>query len=375
MDIAHARLRNQSIENSPHATAAEVVTSMVAVQAQDYLGALWAIGLRMRTATERMVEQALADRLVVRTWPLRGTLHFVAADDVRWLLELAAPRMIERNRRRLGDEFAIDETRVAHARRVCERVLGGGRQLTRDALYAAFESERIATGAQRGLHLLWWLALERVICFGAREGKQQTFVLLDEWLPATRRLSRDAALAELALRYFTSRGPATLQDFTWWSGLAAADAASALEMVAPQLVQETIDKRVFWFAQTPKPRSKAKTPRVHLLPAWDEYAVAYRDRSVALDPVHAHRADAGNGIFRPPVLVDGRIAGTWKRSFGKGGVAIDATPFDAWSPAVRDEVIAAGTRYAAFHQKAVVSSPADINAGAGTSRSVRKKAM
>jgi hypothetical protein len=354
MDIARLRLRNQAIDKTTFATVDEVVGSLVAVQAQDYLGALWAVGLRMRVATERSIEQALAQRRIVRSWPLRGTLHFVAADDLRWLLELATPRVIERNRRRLRDTFDIDDKAIARAGRVCERVLAGGRQLTRDALYAAFESARIAAGGQRGLHLVWWLAQQGLICFGAREGKQQTFVLLDDWLPATRRLSRDAALAELARRYFTSRGPATLQDFTWWSGLAATEAAAALEMVAGGLAHEAIDKRTFWFAQSPVARTKAKAPRVELLPPFDEYTVAYKDRSAMLRLEHAQRPDSGSGIFHPNIVVDGQIAGTWKRSVGKSAVTITANPFDAWSKPVHDAFAAAAARYAAFHERAAV---------------------
>lgn len=354
MDIARRRLRNQSIEKTVHTTAAGVVGSLLAVQAQDYLGALWAIGLRMRTATERRVEQALAERSIVRSWPLRGTLHFVAADDLRWLLELATPRVIERNRRRLRDEYEIDDKVVERAGRVCERVLGGGRQLTRDGLYAAFESARIATSGQRGLHLLWWLAQRGVICFGAREGKQHAFVLLDEWLPATRRLSREAALAELARRYFTSRGPATLQDFTWWSGLAAADAKNALESVATEFERAIIDRRTLWLAPAVVKEAKVASPNVHLLPAYDEYTVAYRDRGDVLDAMHARRADAGSGIFHPPVVVDGRIAGTWKRSLGKSAITISTKAFGAWTADVHDAVAVVAARYAAFHQQALV---------------------
>lgn len=369
MDIARQRLRNQSIGKTARTTAAGVVGSLLAVQAQDYLGALWAIGLRMRTATERRVEQALAERSIVRSWPLRGTLHFVAADDLRWLLELATPRVIERNRRRLRDEYEIDEKVVERAGRVCERVLGGGRQLTRDGLYAAFESARIATGGQRGLHLPWWLAQRGVICFGAREGKQHAFVLLDEWLPATRRLSREAALAELARRYFTSRGPATLQDFTWWSGLAVADAKNALDSVANEFEHAIIERRTLWLA--PAVAAKTVSPSVHLLPAYDEYTVAYRDRGDVLDAVHAKRADAGSGIFHPPVVIDGRIAGTWKRSLGKSAITISTKAFGSWTAAVHDAVGTAASRYAEFHRQSVVVADAATGAPSGKPKPAR----
>jgi hypothetical protein len=345
-DIAAQRMRRQRIEGAGFASPEEVVTAQLAVQAQDYLGGLWALGLRMRKASEALVEQALAERRIVRSWPLRGTLHFVAAEDVRWLLDIAAPRVLQRHRRRLLDEFDIDDKDCTQARKVCERVLAGGRALTRDALYAAFDAARIVTEGQRGLHLTWSLAQQGVLCLGAREGKQHTFVLLDEWLPPMRRLARDDALAELARRYFTSRGPATVQDFCWWSGLSAADAAAAFALVRSEFECERIEAREFWFAPLATSKRAPPSSRIHLLPAYDEYTVAYNDRSAVLDAAHAKRS--GNGIFKPAVLIDGRIAGTWKRELGKNSVALTAQPFGSWDAEQRAAFEQAAARYAAF---------------------------
>jgi hypothetical protein len=336
----------QRIVGNGFANAEDAVGALVAVQAQDYLGALWALGLRMRDATERVLEQALAERRIVRTWPLRGTLHFVAADDVRWLLEVATPRVLQRHARRLRDEFDVDDKVCARARTVIERALSGGGALTRDALYAVLDGARISTAGQRGLHILWSLAQQGLLCFGARQGKQQTFVLLDEWLPSTRRLSREVALIELARRYFASRGPATLRDFTWWSGLAAAQAADALDCVKGKLEQRELDGRVYWFAAQATDARKTNAPRVHLLPAYDEYTVAYEDRSAALDAEHAQRA--GNGIFKPTLLVDGRIAGTWTRTLGKSAVTVSPVLFDRWPAPLRKALDVQVARYAAF---------------------------
>ncbi|GAA0722307.1 winged helix DNA-binding domain-containing protein [Dokdonella soli] len=346
MDIACQRLHNQRIEPAAFTTPAEAVAWFGAVQAQDYLGALWAVGLRMREATERSVEAALTERRIVRTWPLRGTLHFVAAADVHWMLELATPRVLERSRRRLHDEFGLDDPVFAGARKVIERALRGGRQLTRPALYQVLESARISAEGQRGLHILWWLAQQGVICHGTREGKQPTFVLLDEWLPAAKRFSREEALAELALRYFTSRGPATPQDFTWWSGLAAADARIALEIVQPQLLRETRGGSTYWRSTSALPNPALKSSVVHLLPAYDEYAIAYKDRGHVLSP--AHSAKAGNGIFNPVIVVDGHIAGTWKRTLGRASVAVAPSPFVAFDKASGKALEGAAHRYAAF---------------------------
>lgn len=322
----------------------EAVATQLAVQAQDYLGALWGVGQRVRGADEAAVERALADRRIVRSWPLRGTLHVVAAADLRWLLALLGTRTLQRQKRRLQRDFDLDERVVERAREVCRRTLGGGRALARDALYAQFDAAGIATAASRGLHLVWWLAHEGTLCFGPRAGKQQTFVLLDDWLAPAPAVSREDALTELARRYFASRGPASMQDFTWWSGLAASDAAAAHESVRAELAPERIDGLEYWHAAASA--APGVGAQVHLLPAWDEYTVAYRERGAFLDAAHASRA--GNGIFKPVLLVDGRIAGTWKRTLSKSGVAIDADWFVEPKTAIRKAFDEAAARYAAF---------------------------
>jgi hypothetical protein len=345
-DLLGTRLRRQRLVGDGFATVEHAVAAQLAVQAQDYLGALWAIGQRVRGANEAAIELALAERSIVRAWPLRGTLHIVAAADLRWLLDLLASRVLQRSRRRLKDEFDIDERVVERARAVCERVLGGGRALARDALYAAFDDARIATAGTRGLHLVWWLAHAGVLCFGARVGKQHTFVLLDAWLPPAPRRSREDALAELARRYFASRAPATVQDFAWWSGLAAADALAAHEAVRDGLERVDIDDRAYWHVPTADDGTVAKRARVHLLPAYDEYTVAYQDRGAFLDAAHAARA--GNGIFKPALLVNGRIAGGWKRTLAKAAVEVVPDWFTPPSATAMKAFDAAAARYAAF---------------------------
>src|SRR5499425_503893 len=219
LDIARQRLYNQHIAGARFDNPGDVVGWLGAVQAQDYLSSLWAVGLRMKNATEKDVEKAIADKTLVRTWPMRGTLHFVAAADVRWMLELLTPRIVANNVQRLLRQFGLDEAAFARSKDLVARALQGGKRLTRNATYEVLEAEGVSTAGQRGLHILWRLAQDGVICLGSREGKQQTFALLDEWAPKAKRMGRDESLAELAKRYFTSRGPATLQDFTWWSGL------------------------------------------------------------------------------------------------------------------------------------------------------------
>jgi DNA glycosylase AlkZ-like len=339
-------MRQQRIGHKPFESPAATVRWFGAVQAQDYLGSLWAIGLRTRAATEASVEQAIVDRSIVRTWPLRGTLHFVAAEDVRWMLNLCAPRTLARNARRLKQDHGIDSRLIARSGKVLSAALRGGNRVSRPDLYRRLESAGISVGDSRGLHLLWWHAHEGLICLGPRAGKQQTFVLTEEWLPAAPQRSRDESLAELARRYFTSHGPATVRDFAWWSGLVAADAELARESVARELDAVTIDDQTYWQAAgTPAARAKSDC---HLLPAYDEYTVAYQDRGAVLSSEVASRADSGHGIFYPPIVIDTQVAGTWSRELGKTSVAITCRPFGRLDRRQSQALAAGAQRYAQF---------------------------
>jgi len=345
LDIAGLRLRNQRIAGAGFKQPGEVVAWMGAIQAQDYLGALWAVGLRMKKATEEVVERAIAEREVVRTWPMRGTLHFVAPADIRWMLALLARRVLSGRPARYR-QLELDQAVFNKSRDVLVSALEGGRQLTRDAMYQKLEAGGISTAGQRGIHILGRLALDGLLCFGPREGKQQTFVLLEEWVPPARMLDRDEALAALAERYFTSRGPATLQDFVWWSGLTVADAKAAIELAGSRLQKED----AFWFGL----KTPAATPApAYLLPPFDEYTIAYKDRSAVLDPAHGGVV-SGNGIFYPILVLGGQVAGTWKRELKKESVAITLSPFKPLKKKERDAIALAAEQYGRFIGKPAV---------------------
>ena len=345
LDIAHKRLHNQHIALADFEKPVDVVRWMGAVQAQDYPGALWAIGLRMRNAVASDIEQAIADGVIVRTHPMRGTWHFVAAEDVRWLLALMAPGRFASNAlwyRRLE----LDEATFAKSNAIFAQMLQGGKQLTRKELAAALKQASISTEGLRLTFLLHRAELEAIICSGARRGKQITFALLDEVVPSSRMLKRDEALAELAQRYFTSHGPATLQDFMWWSGLAAADARAGLEMVKSQFIQETIDGKTYWLSPS-TPTTKVASPTVYLLPPYDEYTVAYKDRSAVVDPAYIQQI--GYAIFGPTIAIDGQILGTWKREFKKDRIAITTSTFTSLNEAHTRAIAAAIDRYQRFN--------------------------
>ena len=348
MDITRQRLVTQQIARQAFTTPAQVVRWLGAVQAQDYPAGKWAIGLRLPEATDADIERAIAERTIVRMWPMRGTLHFVAAEDARWILELLAPRTIAgaglRHR-----QLEMDDEVIRRAGVVVKKALAGGRALTRDALYRKLDAAGLSTAAlgvlgRRGFHILWRLAHDGLICFGPREGKQQTFVLLDEWLPRTAApLPRDEGLAKLALRYFTGHGPATVQDFTWWAGLSAPDARSALAMVDSQLGHEDVAGATYWYAGRTTVRiSRASA---YLLPPFDEYLVGYRDRAAAVDPA---RFAAMPTLLSPTIVIGGRVAGTWGRRFERGGVRVTRDPARELTPAEQTALDAAERRYMAF---------------------------
>jgi hypothetical protein len=343
--LSSRRLEAQLISRTSFTQLEQVVAWLGAVQAQDYLGALWAVGLRLENAREAVVERALAERRIVRSWPMRGTLHLLAAADARWMTELLAPRTAPAVARRMN-ALGLDEAILRKARRVLLKRLEGGQRLTRPDAYALLEERGIPTHDQRGLHVLMQLALEGLVCFGPREGKQQTFVLFDEWQPGARLLPRDEALATLAVRYFTSHGPATIEDLAWWSGLTLTDARLAARSAANRLGTETRAGTQYWFDPGGNPRATA-TDGAFVLPAFDEFLVGYRDRSHALDERHTSRV-LGGGIFTPVVVVRGRVAGTWRRTIARGSVVCETGLFGPLGRSRSAAVERALDRYAQF---------------------------
>lgn len=345
-EINPLRLYNQRITNTPFTMPAEIVGWLGAVQAQDYLASLWGIGLRLQKTTELDVEQAFRDRTIIRTWSLRGTLHVVSATDVHWLLDLVASRLLASHANRLMKEFELDEKTITRCKKVLVSALKDKTQLTRDAVYRALERAQISVAKQRGLQILWRLAQEKVVCFGAREGKEHTFALLDKWVPKTNLLTHDEGLSELANRYFTSHGPATLQDFIWWSGLASMDAKKGLEMTKSKLIKESIKEQNYWMSNGTM--SKALSA-VHLLPGFDEYLLGYADRSLSLDMHNFGKlVYTNNGIFNPTIVSSGKVVGVWKRLVKKNSVKIDVKPFTSFSKMQSKAIEKVANKYGIF---------------------------
>lgn len=347
-DIIRERLTNQRLTTAPFRQPAEVVAWMGAVQAQDYPAAAWALGLRMQEATEAAIDQALAEGSILRTHIMRPTWHFVTPADIRWLLALTAAR-VRAASASMYRQLELDDALFRRSHAVLTNALQGGKQLTRAELVAALQQAGIdATEQLRFTYIMFQAELDGIICSGPRRGKQFTYVLLDEVVPPTPPLDREAALAELTRRYFRSHGPATVADFVWWSGLTAADARTGLALVDGQFEQEEIDGQRYWFAPDTTP-TPASAPTVHLLPNYDEYLVAYTDRSAAIGPIPPEKLDSrGNILFNHTVVLDGRVVGSWKRTLKKATVVLEPTLFTSLTEAETQTLTAAAARYGAF---------------------------
>jgi len=350
-DIVNQRLHNQQLEGGRFKQPGKVVAWLGAVQAQDYAGAKWALGMRLLDSTDASIEQAIADKTIVRTWAMRGTLHFVTPADIHWLLALLSSRIIAKNARRYR-ELELDEQTLKRSNTMLEKALGDGKPRTRKELMAILEEKGISTKGQRAPYMLQRASLDGLIVQGVARRNDPTYLSLDESPPKAKTMKQDEALAELARRHFTSRGPATLKDFVWWSGLVMAEARAGLEAVKGQLVQETIDGQTYWRSEA-TPAAKDRSPTAYLLPAYDEYLFAYKDRDAILNALDAKQVKRANG-FSPTLAIDGRVVGTWKRSLKKGTVVIEPAPFTKLTAAEKEAVEAAAQRYSEFLKLDVV---------------------
>lgn len=347
LDIAHRRLHNQHITRRTLEAPQALVEGLGAVQAQDFAAAKWALGLRLQGMTDDDIEQAFTDGAILRTHVMRPTWHFVSPADIRWLLALTAPRAHAGNvywYRKLE----LDDAIVKQSSDALTNALQGGKQLTRDELAIALRQAGILTeGEQRVTYIVMRAELDGIICSGARRGKQFTYALLSERAPQARSLARDEALAELTRRYFTSHGPASAQDFVWWSGLAAADVKVGLAMVTSHLLHETIDGQTYWFSPS-TPSAQGCSQRAYLLPNYDEYTVGYTDRSAVFDALHTDKLDPRGGLLTNTMVLDGQVIGTWKRTFKKNTIVIEANPFVPLSNTETCAFATSANRYSAF---------------------------
>jgi Winged helix DNA-binding domain len=339
-EIVLRRLAGQGLGVIPvrFSTAEEVVRWMGCVQAQDFAMGKWGVGLRFSGATDAMVEADFDAGRILRTHVLRPTWHFVLPEDIGWMVRLTGPR-VRAGALPMQKQMGIDKAVLSKSKKILTKELVA--PMTRAELAVLFSRAKINTDDIRMGMLMMDAELDGLICSGARRGKQFTYRLLTE---RGLDLSGDAALGELARRYFVSRGPATVADLAWWGGLSLGQAKRGLDVARSSLACEVVDGREYWFGAAVSVASTTAAA-VLLLPAWDEYTVAYKDRSDFLHADHVSRSSYG---LKPVVVVNGKVVGVWRRVLGKGEVVVEVSPFGVLNKAVARAISAAVKRYGVF---------------------------
>jgi hypothetical protein len=349
--IVASRLINQKLLPPQARTPQAVVAWLGAVQAQDYPHARWALGLRAPGSTDASVSRACDEGRILRLHILRPTWHFVAPADIRWMLSISGPRVNAINAH-MYRKTGLDETTFARCRKVLDKVLGSGAHLTRHELAAAFASAGITAQGQRLAYLMMRAELDGVICSGACRGKLRTYALLDQRVPSTLSMERDEALATLATRYFTSHGPATLRDYVWWSGLTVKDARRGIDAAGRLVRQETIDGRLHWRGGAAGQSTGKRSRSLFLLPNYDEYLIAYKDRQSIRD----RALRFGPALEFPHYLIiDGKLRGTWRRTRAAGRVGIVFKLYRPLAPPERRALAGEAARLGTF-----LGSPVEV---------------
>jgi hypothetical protein len=343
------RLLNQGLIAAKHASISESVSWLGAVQSQEFTDAKWSVGQRVGTVNEDDFDRAFNDGTILRTHVLRPTWHFVAAADIRWMLALTATRVkmcMRTNDRKLG----LDEAVFSRSNNIIEQALANRESLTRLELAEVLRQNEFQLKENSLVHLLMRAELETIICSGPlREGKQ-TYALLAARVPQSKQFTQEEALAELTFRYFRSHGPATAQDFSWWSGLTLTDARTGLELNKARLSSERIDDVTYWF----EPRASLVNPpaELHLLPNFDEYVVSYTNRQALLRSAGQLLAQ-GELLSHRTLIMDGQVAGTWKPDKTKAGTTITINTFSKLSNNELILLTQAVQRYGTFYGKSV----------------------
>jgi len=324
-DISMIRLESQKVVSAGFKTAAEVVSWMGAIQAQNESMSKWAIGVRMQNPLKKDIDEAFDRGEILRTHLLRPTWHLVTAKDIHWLLDLSASKILKSLTSR-HKELELTGPLIQKCHRIIERELSMAGYLTRQELADSFNSAGISTQENRLSHLLFEAELNKIICSGPVKDEKQTYALLSERAPEVKKLTKDEALAELASRYFKSRFPATIEDFIWWSNISVSDARKAVDYVKSDFFPETIGGVRYYIPGSFSENGKFEKS-LFLLPAYDEFLICYKDRTYSLSNVNNRKAVSDNGIFYPLIVVNGQVEGTWKRNIQKNIVTISASFF------------------------------------------------
>jgi len=344
-EIVRLRLQLHGLSVPGNLTPNEIVHHQGAMQSQEFGPAKWSVGQRISGATEPAISRAIDAGEILRTHVLRPTWHFVAPADIRWLLELTGPRVHQGNAGRYR-ELGLDAETLAKSDATIAAAVEGGRFRTRTDLAAYLDCAGIATDGQRLAHMVMHAELEGLICSGQVRGKQQTYALLSERAPQAKSLPRDEALAELIRCYFTSHGPATINDFTRWSSLTVADTKRGIDSLGGELRSASVDGRTYWFGELPAEVVVEPSCTAHLLQAYDEYTNGYGESRDLFNPYVDRIAERIGAIHM--FVIDGKVAGAWKRTTRAREIQIEVQPFRELTAAERDAVHRAAEAHGRF---------------------------
>jgi DNA glycosylase AlkZ-like len=345
-EILTLRLSNTGLTNSSFRSAADAVAYLGAVQAQDFHAAKWALGLRVKNATDQTIEKSFNAGKILRTHVLRPTWHFVTPENIRWMLDLTSPR-IKAILRPYNRKLDLDDALFSKSNAAIVKTLKKQRYLTRQEIKTVLSNVGTQTNVQRLAHIVNWAELEALICSGPCREKQLTYALMEERVPKYEKIAREEALSKLALIYFTSHGPAQIADFAWWGGLTAGDARIAIDLIKSQLEKTTRDSKTYWFV----PRQKmgaSRSQSAYLLSIYDEYTIAYKDRSDLSSGREIERAISLWNAFNGVIVLNGRVAGAWKKTPKKNSTEIDLNPFREFNKREQNRLRSEIIRYRKF---------------------------
>ncbi len=351
-NISVLRSFNQQITNPKFNTAEEITGWMGAFQAQDYGMSKWALGIRLLNSTEAAINMEFNSGSIIRTHLLRPTWHIVSSKDIYWISGLTAPR-IKASLKFRDKQLELTDIIYNKCNRILEKSLRDSNHQTREELISELKKFKIDVEYNRASHIFLRAELDGIICSGKHKEGKPTYAILEEWVPERKNINREEALKELAKRYFTSRGPALITDFAWWSGLSISNVKLALDFNKGCLISEEIQNQTYWMADTylePTPDSE----EIYFLPAFDEFLISYRDRTASLLLNDNKKVISNNGIFYPSVMKNGQVIGIWKRNIRNNRVLLTKTLFNSGTSDRDNNFLISINRYSNFIGKSIL---------------------
>lgn len=345
------RFSNLQVSRKKFKDAKGLLNYLGAVQAQDYSMSKWAVGLRLKEANEKLINTAIDKGDILRTHLLRPTWHFVSADNIYWMLELTAQR-IKKSMHSRNKELGLTSQIFSESNKIIREALKENNHLTREAIIKLLNEANIQTDKNRASHLLAEAELTGIICSGIQKGNKITYALLDERVKNNHHLTRDEYLIKLARIFFTTRGPASVNDFVWWSGLTISDARKSLEMIRQKMNSIQLNSQIYWFYR-PSTQNLHSTDRVYLLPAFDEFLISYKDRSMVLISESHRKIISQNGMFRAIIVYEAKIIGIWKRISGNNFLDLQMTYFDRPVKKIKNLVTTEAEKFVLFTGKKI----------------------